>query len=103
LPAQPDVKLLQSQITRKVVMVTGAGGSIGSEMCRQVLRYRPKVLLLVELNEFALYAIHREMLEFARRLEEETAQGSAVETAPMLPRLPPLGAFLRRTKLNELP
>jgi FlaA1/EpsC-like NDP-sugar epimerase len=103
LPAQPDVELLQSQITRKVVMVTGAGGSIGSEMCRQVLRYRPKVLLLVELNEFALYAIHREMLEFARRLEEEAAQGSEGVGIRLVPRiLPILGTVQSPKRMSEL-
>jgi FlaA1/EpsC-like NDP-sugar epimerase len=103
LPAQPDMELLQSQITRKVVMVTGAGGSIGSEMCRQVLRYRPKVLLLVELNEFALYAIHREMLEFARRLEEEAAQGSAGVEIRLVPRiLPILGTVQSLKRMSEL-
>jgi FlaA1/EpsC-like NDP-sugar epimerase len=103
LPAQPDVELLQSQITRKVVMVTGAGGSIGSEMCRQVLRYRPKVLLLVELNEFALYAIHREMLEFARRLEEEAVQGDAGVGIRLVPRiLPILGTVQSPKRMSEL-
>jgi FlaA1/EpsC-like NDP-sugar epimerase len=103
LPAQPDVELLQSQITRKMVMVTGAGGSIGSEMCRQVLRYRPKVLLLVELNEFALYAIHREMLEFSRRIEEEAAQGSAGVGIRLVPRiLPILGTVQSPKRMSEL-
>ncbi|MGA1562730.1 MAG: polysaccharide biosynthesis protein, partial [Gammaproteobacteria bacterium] len=100
-PAQPDVALLQSQITRKVVMVTGAGGSIGSELCRQVLRYRPKLLLLVELNEFALYAIHREMLELARRIEEESgAQSSGVRLVPRI--LPILGSVQNGTRMQEL-
>jgi FlaA1/EpsC-like NDP-sugar epimerase len=100
-PAQPDVVLLQSQITRKVVMVTGAGGSIGSELCRQVLRYRPKLLLLVELNEFALYAIHREILELARRIEEESgAQSSGVRLVPRI--LPILGSVQNGTRMQEL-
>jgi len=54
--------LLSSNILDKVVMVTGAGGSIGSELCRQVLFLKPKLLILYELNEFALYTIDKELL-----------------------------------------
>ena len=50
-------------ITGKVVMVTGAGGSIGSELCRQILRTQPKTLLLVERAEYSLYAIYHELTE----------------------------------------
>ena len=58
---QPDQKMLSLNITNKAVMVTGAGGSIGSELCRQVLKLNPTVLILFELSEFALYTIHREL------------------------------------------
>lgn len=61
----PDDNLLRSCISRKVVMVTGAGGSIGSELCRQILSLDPKTLVLYELSEFALYSIERELTEFA--------------------------------------
>ena len=59
---QPDTRLLQKNITGKCVLVTGAGGSIGSELCRQVLKNQPKCLVLYELSEYALYSIHQELL-----------------------------------------
>jgi FlaA1/EpsC-like NDP-sugar epimerase len=60
-PVPPNPQMLAKNITSKVVMVTGAGGSIGSELCRQIVKARPAVLLLVELTEFALYAIEHEL------------------------------------------
>ena len=57
--------LLNSNILDKVVMVTGAGGSIGSELCRQILLLKPKILILYELNEFALYTINKELLDLS--------------------------------------
>lgn len=57
----PNQLLLSRNITGKTVMVSGAGGSIGSELCRQILVLRPKALLLVERSEFNLYAIHQEL------------------------------------------
>ena len=60
-PVAPDMSLLAKNIENKVVLVTGAGGSIGSELCRQVLRCHPTTLVLVEQNEFALYAIQQDL------------------------------------------
>lgn len=60
-PVSPNYPLLQKIIAGKVVLVTGAGGSIGSELCRQIMDARPSALLLVELSEYALYAIHQEL------------------------------------------
>ena len=57
----PNHILLAKTIVNKVVMVTGAGGSIGSELCRQILAVGPDKLLLIEQSEFALYAIHQEL------------------------------------------
>ncbi|WP_199507192.1 MULTISPECIES: polysaccharide biosynthesis protein [unclassified Psychrobacter] len=59
---EPDEKLLARNITGKNVLVTGAGGSIGSELCRQIIKNKPKCLILYELSEFALYSIHQELL-----------------------------------------
>lgn len=60
-PVVPQTVLLHKHTRGQVVMVTGAGGSIGSELCRQIARCRPRTLLLVELNEYALYQIHQEL------------------------------------------
>ncbi len=59
----PNHILLAKNIVGRVVMVTGAGGSIGSELCRQILAVAPAKLLLIEQSEFALYAIHQEVEE----------------------------------------
>ena len=63
-PVEPNKKLLDIIIKNKVVMVTGAGGSIGSELCRQIIQNEPKVLVLFELSEFNLYAVHNELENF---------------------------------------
>lgn len=60
-PVPPDADLLARELTGQVVLVSGAGGSIGSELCRQIVLQRPRQLLLVEHSEFALYAIHQEL------------------------------------------
>ncbi|TCQ99685.1 nucleoside-diphosphate sugar epimerase/dehydratase [Neorhizobium sp. JUb45] len=57
----PDQTLLRSVLHDRVVMVTGAGGSIGSELCRLIVQWKPKCLVLFEANEFALYKIDREL------------------------------------------
>ena len=62
-PVAPNAVLLAKNIVGKVVLVTGAGGSIGSELCRQILAEAPDKLLLIEQSEFALYNIHQELGE----------------------------------------
>jgi len=63
----PDKELLSVCISNKSVMVTGAGGSIGSELCRQIIKLNPKKLVLFELSEFALYQIEQEIGRFIKK------------------------------------
>ncbi|PKH87987.1 nucleoside-diphosphate sugar epimerase/dehydratase [Colwellia sp. Bg11-28] len=67
-PVKPDQCLLKANTYEKIVMVTGAGGSIGSELCRQILKQKPTKLILFELSEFALYQINGELQKQADEL-----------------------------------
>lgn len=60
-PVPPVPELLAKNIQDKMVLVTGAGGSIGSELCRQIVKNKPKALVIYELTEFALYSIEKEL------------------------------------------
>ena len=75
-PVMPNHILLAMNVRSKVVMVTGAGGSIGSELCRQILSVSPSKLLLIEQSEFALYGIHQEL--------EEKLAGREIVLVPLL-------------------
>lgn len=75
-PVMPNHILLAMNVRSKVVMVTGAGGSIGSELCRQILSVGPSKLLLIEQSEFALYGIHQEL--------EEKLAGRDIVLVPLL-------------------
>jgi FlaA1/EpsC-like NDP-sugar epimerase len=68
IPVEPDTDLLKKNIKDKVVMVTGAGGSIGAELCRQIIKVRPRRLILYERSEHDLYLIENELTELAGRL-----------------------------------
>ncbi len=60
---EPNKELLKKDIQNRNVLITGAGGSIGSEICRQVIRQQPNLLILFEISELALYKIEKELLE----------------------------------------
>jgi FlaA1/EpsC-like NDP-sugar epimerase len=81
-PVKPNGLILNLSTHNKTVMVTGAGGSIGSELCRQVLKTQPRRLLLVEMSEFALYQIHQE-IQTALELRE-VSLGEDLEVVPLL-------------------
>ena len=66
---QPNLELLSKNIYSKVVLVTGAGGSIGSELCNQIIRLKPKKLLLLELNEFALYKLNEDLKKLKKNCD----------------------------------
>jgi FlaA1/EpsC-like NDP-sugar epimerase len=66
---KPNLDLLSKNISSKVVMVTGAGGSIGSELSRQIIKLNPKKLILVELSEFALYKINENLKKINKNIK----------------------------------
>ncbi|MCV6588620.1 MAG: polysaccharide biosynthesis protein [Marinobacterium sp.] len=89
-PVPPMPELISACIRDQSVMVTGAGGSIGSELCRQIIQQRPKRLVLFELNEYNLYSIERELRTLCESYQH------TVELVPAL------GSVQHRTRLTEL-
>jgi UDP-N-acetylglucosamine 4,6-dehydratase len=85
----PNQNYLKSNILNKVVMVTGAGGSIGSEICQQVIKLNPKQIILFEQSEFSLYSIDQELIEIA-------GQKSTIIITPIL------GSVFNSKKLEEV-
>lgn len=91
-PVAPELELLTAHVRDKVVMITGAGGSIGSELTRQLLALGPKALILFELSEVALYEIEMEIDDVKRRMSKEEDAAGVTETKIV----PVLGSVLDR-------
>jgi len=77
-PIAPDPQLLSKNSSGKVVMVTGAGGSIGSELCRQLIKLNPRLLVLFDQNEYNLYKIEKDLQDINQTLARP------VELVPLL-------------------
>ncbi len=89
-PVPPDTALLGQNLTGLVVLVTGAGGSIGGELCRQIVLQNPRQLLLLDHNEFGLYTIHQEL------------QGICASFAQAVVLVPLLGSVANYPRLFEI-
>lgn len=85
-PVTPNEELLTKNITGKNVLITGAGGSIGSELCRQILSKHPHTLVLFELNEYNLYKIDQELASIKQNLKFDTKIVSALGSVQKLKR-----------------
>ena len=85
----PNKNYLKSNITDKVVMITGSGGSIGSELCRQIFQLHPKQIILFEQNEYALYSIDQE-------LNDLISKSNNIQVIPIL------GSVTDRNKVEQV-
>jgi len=89
-PVEPEKNLIAGSISGKVVLVTGAGGSIGSELCRQIAHWSPVHLVMVESSEFALYQIERELYQ------QQQDEGHSLKVTALL------GDARDRTRMAEI-
>ena len=92
----PEVGLLKKNIRGKVVLVTGAGGSIGSELCRQIIKFAPKSLILIDSSEHALYLIYEELKRTLIGLEDDLSgagdEDASADSALLLKLVPCLAS-----------
>jgi FlaA1/EpsC-like NDP-sugar epimerase len=109
-PVKPNGLLLNLNTHGKTVLVTGAGGSIGTELCRQIIKTNPKQLLLVEISEFALYQIHQELqavLAGERLSVNELVEGAAPDASeandgPEIEIVPLLASVCDEVRMHEI-
>jgi FlaA1/EpsC-like NDP-sugar epimerase len=105
-PVKPDDLLLNRNTNGKTVLVTGAGGSIGSELCRQIVQCQPRQLLLVEMSEFALYQIHQELqaaLQGVRsEVQGEDELSDAISVASCVEIIPLLASVCDEVRMQEI-
>ena len=101
-PVTPNTALLARLIHGKVVAVTGAGGSIGSELCRQIAACQPHTLLLVENSEFALYQIHRELTALLGQDTEHIDKDDPGEAPHAVRLLPLLASVQDEARMSQI-
>ncbi|KGG84899.1 MULTISPECIES: polysaccharide biosynthesis protein [Comamonas] len=92
---EPDFSLMQRHVRGKVVMVTGAGGSIGKELCRQIVQCEPKLLLLVEISEYSLYQVQEDLQAMLNERRQDRGP-LAVELVPLL------ASVTNESRINEI-
>jgi FlaA1/EpsC-like NDP-sugar epimerase len=83
-PIKAIQELLSKNILNKNILISGAGGSIGSELCRQIYKLNPKTIILYEMSEFNLYSIHKELINYKKNIEI----------------IPILGSVTHKSKIN---
>jgi len=82
-PVKPNLNLIKKEIQNKIVCVTGAGGSIGSEICKQVIKFNPEALVIIDISEYALYTIQQEIININPEIKLYTILGNMVEISFM--------------------
>ncbi len=88
----PNQILLSKDVSNSTILITGAGGSIGSEICKQVIKLKPTVMLLLELNEYALYTIQSELIRLSK----------AIGTADNIKIVPIIGSVQDNVRVSEI-
>jgi FlaA1/EpsC-like NDP-sugar epimerase len=91
-PVEPLTPLIQKAVEKRSILITGAGGSIGSEICRQILRGEPRKLVLLDHSEYALYQIEQQLAELAK--------GTELEERPEI--VPIVGSMLNERLVRSL-
>lgn len=98
-PVPPDPALLERNIRNKVVLVSGAGGSIGSELCRQILSSRPRQLIMLDVSEYALYRIE---IELKTRIEHQNIEVGLIPIVCSVQNREHIATILKSFRVNTL-